>query len=235
MKNDTTEFLSEYSRFLDSKGLHLTYAALSIYRNFDDELSAKEKQFLKGHLEVCLSCSERLQEVEETEEDQLNGTRFYNLLSPALFRYAIAALFVLAIVAVFSFYLTNQPKEEEANRSLPQNESYIAQTNNPERFVPNRMLENFVERNVRSPGRTRLISPKIGDTLTSPYNFRWEDRKKGGQFTLIILDNKNLEIWKDKTNSTGITVEKHLEPGLYYAKLESDGVLVQVGKFVVIR
>lgn len=235
MKNNNTEFLSEYTRFLDSSGQHLTYAALSIYRNFNAELSTKEKHFLKDHLENCPSCSERLKEVDEVEEDQIKGTRFFNLLSPVLFRYAVAALFVLAIVTIFTFYMMDQPKEEEAQRSTPQNESFIAQGNDPERFIPNQMLENFVQRNIRSPRSTRLLIPKNGDTLTTPYVFRWDSRKSGIQFTIIILDNKNSEIWKEKTTAEEIIVEKQLEPGLYYAKLETDGILALVGKFVVIR
>lgn len=232
MANDNKYFLVDYSQYLDSTGQHLTYAALSTYRNFSDELSEKEKRFLKDHLDSCSSCSARLAEVAEVEGETLDvrKTTLQWMNSP-VFRYSIAAVLVIALGTSLAYYLTRS-KEEQSSSRLP-GQSIAAETPDQERFAPNPLLENFIGRTVRSASGARFLSPVNGDTVATPLTFRWEGGKRGQLFRLMIVDNKNVELWKGTTQTGTLTLEKSLEPGLYYAKMEADGVLVQVGKFIV--
>jgi hypothetical protein len=233
MTNANNNFLEEYSRFLDSTDRHLTYAALSIYRNLPDELSQKEKRFFKRHLDSCAACSARLEEVAEVEGSELLIQSGFGVwtASPA-FRYSIAALFVLAFGTAIVFYLQSRARVEEPS---PADQSIAVQISDPQKFLTNDMLENFISRSLRSASPAWFISPNNGDTLTHPFTFRWNGREGARSYSMVVVDNKNLEVWKGTTSATSITLEKRLDPGLYYAKLQVDDVLAQVGKFVVLR
>ena len=221
-------FLPEYSRFLDSNR-HLTYAALSTYRNFHNELSAKEKQFLKNHIDSCSVCSGRLGEVDEVEGEVSSvATDASTWISRPLFRYALAAVLLLAVGTSITVYFTRSP-EKPSQQTMAQN------IPDPERFIPNVMLESSVGRTVRSGSAFSFVNPRAGDTLAAPYRFTWEGGKPGQGCTLTLVDNKNAEIWKGTTETGSVTYEKSLQPGLYYLRLEVKGGLVQVGKFFVMK
>ena len=226
-------FLSDYTKFLDSSGNHLTYAAISLYRNFNEGLSEKERRFLKNHLDSCQSCAGKLEEVDEVENDvpKQARTNVY-WLSTALFRYSIAAVVVLA-VGVSVLYYRNRTGEDRSGQSMLKNQSLAVETTDPERFAPNPTLESVVGRTVRSQSEVKLLAPVNGDSVAIPFTFRWEGGKEGEKTALVIVDNKNIEMWKDATTTTSLTLEKNLKPGLYYAKLEVDGILAAVGKFIV--
>ena len=236
MKKSEKNFLDEYSRFLDSTGRHLTYSAISTFHNFSDELSEKEKQFLKNHLDACAQCSARLRDVADVESAEMPSLRQWtSWMTTGAFRYAVAAVLVIAFAARIYFYDVKVPQKENNSRVPPAERSLSAQMPGVERFAPNGMLENFIERNVRSAQGTVLLRPKRNDTLSTPFTFRWTDEKRGELFTLTVVDNKNVEVWEDSTHSKEISFTRVLEPGLYYCKLETNGVLTQVGKFVVVR
>jgi hypothetical protein len=222
-------FLSEYSRYLDSTGHHFTYAGLSAFRNSPGELSEKERLFFKNHLDSCSFCSARLVEVAEVEGDvpKVQPSMLRWMTVPA-FRYSLAAILVVALGITAAYYLT-RPVDK---RPMP-GQSIAAVPPNPGRFIANSALENLVGRTVRSASETRFLSPRSGDTLAAPFTFRWEGGKKRQDFTLTVVDNRNVEAWKGTTETGRLIVEKRLEPGLYYSKLEADGVLAQVGKFFV--
>jgi hypothetical protein len=225
MAPENNTFLPEYSRFLDSRS-HLTYAALSTFRNFQDTLSEKEKRFLKNHLDTCLVCSRKYREVGEVEgESEETATLKARWLSTPVFRYSIAAAFLLAVGASIVYYRARNPEK-------PSVQSIAAIIPDPERFVVNPLLESSVGRTVRSGSAYTFVIPRAGDTLTAPFTFTWEGGKAGRNCSLTIVDNKNVEVWKRTTQTDRLTYEQPLTPGLYYAKLEAGGVLVQVGKFV---
>lgn len=234
MTNDKLNFLIEYSKFLDSSGRHLTYSAISSYRNFGAELSEKEKTFLKNHIASCDACSTRLKEIEEVEEGQAQSQQKYVLrMIPTVYRYSIAATVVIALGLVAAFYLTN--RHQSSKESLPPGQSLAVQGLDLERFTPNEMLENFVGRTLRSGSDVKFITPGIGDTLAAPFTFRWDSQKKVRSYTVTVVDNMNGEVWKGSTTSGRMEFTAQIEPGLYYAKLEADGALVRVGKFIVVR
>ncbi len=234
MTNDSMNFLIEYSKFLDSSGRHLTYSAISTYRNFGAELSEKERRFLKNHLALCDACSARLKEVEEVEVSQAQlQPKVVLRMVPAVYRYSIAAAIVVSVGIATAFYLTNRPSPSPD--PLSERQSLIAQELDPAKLVPNEMLENFVGRALRSGSDVSFLIPEVGDTLAAPFTFRWDDQKRGRSYKLTVVDNRNAEVWDGSTTLGEIEFTTDIEPGLYYAKLEADGALVRVAKFILIR
>lgn len=232
MENEKKDVLSAYSNFLDSRKQHLTFAAISTYLNAANELSDKERNFLNGHLNSCTTCSARLKEVEAVENaGEEARLEWWN--SPAAFRYAMAATLVVALGASLVLYMTLNRSGEKGIDSSP-GQPLAANAADP-RFVSNEMLENFIARTVRSASGTKLLTPSVGDTLATPFTFRWSGQKGKHAYAISIVDNKNAEVWRGTTGDAEITLEKRLEPGLYYAKLEADAKLADVGKFVVLR
>jgi hypothetical protein len=235
MEPNEHTFLAEYSKFLDSSGTHLTYAAISHYRNFNEGLSGKERRFLKNHLESCPSCSKKLQEVADVESDASGGTKANVLrLSTTLFRYSIAAVIIIS-VGVSVVYYWSRSRNEQSGSSQLSNKSLALETPDPQRFVPNATLESFVGRTVRSASGVRLLAPGIGDTIAIPFTFRWEGGKAGEEYTLAIVDNQNTQKYRGTTRASALIVDQALQRGLYYAKLEVNGDLTRVIKFVIAR
>jgi hypothetical protein len=234
MAPNETMFLEEYSRFLDSSSAHLTYSAISLYRNFNDELSEKEKRFLKNHLDSCPSCSKKLLEVDEVEND---GSEVENAnvlrLSTTFVRFSIAAA-ILIVVGVSVVYYWNRAGRGSVSSSSANN-SLALETPDLERFAQNPALEGFVGRTVRSGSGVRFVDPGVGDTISMPFTFRWEGGKAGVSYRLTIVDNRNSEHFRSATVSSSVTVDTALKQGLYYAKLEVNGNLEKVDKFVIAR
>ncbi|MDP1676304.1 MAG: zf-HC2 domain-containing protein [Bacteroidota bacterium] len=235
MTNNESNFLIDYSKFLDDSGKHLSYASFSVYRNFADELSQKEITFFKAHLAVCPACSARMQEVDDFE---FAGTREQQGkifgFSPNIFRYAIAAILIVAVGSAIIFVLQDFQQKKTASREILFEKPLAVIELDTTKFIPNQALENFIERTVRSSSNVTLLAPTIGDTITTPFTIKWEGQKEE-KYTLTIVDNKNVEKWKKTVPSAEIILKDRLEPGLYYLKLEANEKLVQVGKFVVIR
>ena len=232
MTHDESKFLDDYSRFLESTGRHLTYAAISAYRNFNDELSEKEKQFLKDHIDLCELCSARLAEIEEVEGSVVRPAAVFRI-SPVVFRYAMAATIVLAVGIASALYLSGRNQQEQP-RGVSTGEQSLAASSR-ENFEPNEMLENFVGRTMRSGARARFVTPQAGDTIIQPLTFRWEGGKAGDINKITVTDNKNVEVWRDSTIASHAEFTARVKPGLYYSKLEVNGKLVAVGKFFVAR
>jgi len=224
MENEK-DILKDYSRFLDSQGEHLTFAALSTYINFIDELSEKEKKFLRNHLDACGACTARLREVEEVESANVlvlpKARR--GIASPA-FRYSIAATLILAVGTAVALLVLGDHHEEQLGLIV-----WTA----PERFTPNPILDGFIDRTVRSAGNVKFLSPVTGDTVRTPLLVRWIDGR--AKFNVIIVDNKNREVWRDSTSGNQSTISPLLEPGLYYVKLEVNNALAQVCRVVVLQ
>ena len=222
------KFPEDYSRFLDSDGRHLTYAALSTYRNSADLLSRKESAFLRTHLNSCRECQGRLRDVEEVEEEAEGVPAEEKARAiPLVFRYAIAAVVVIGF-GLAALYL---PRYLKQNKTPEKSLAYEAP--DPQRFRPNDVLENFVSRTTRSADAVSFIAPKGNDTLSMPFTFKWEDSRARRGYTLSVVDNKNHEIWTSSGNLKETSVGGVPSPGLYYAKLLADGELLVVTRFVV--
>ena len=232
--NNHKHILSEYSTYLDSSGEHLTYAALSTYSNFSHELSQKEKSFLRSHLDSCPSCSSRLREVEEVENEKVHPlSQARQWTDSPVLRYSIAAALVLAVGTVVTLYvLRNRPQEHLASQPPSPTQPFAVQTLDPERFVANPALDGFIERTVRSASTTRFRAPNTGDTVDMPIQFEWD--AINGPHSLTLVDNKNQPVLSITTAEAHAVVDTQLVPGLYYAKLESGGNLASVTKFFLI-
>ena len=226
-------FLSEYSKFLDSGGSHLTFASLSLYRNFDKELSSKERQFIQSHLDTCASCSKKLKEVIEVEgvdEKIMKMPPAWS--SSTLNRYSIAAILLIAVGTAVFYYL-RMPQKNLPSKIA--DHSLAVATPNAEQFEENPMLETYAGRTMRSESSAKFVIPGRSDTLAVPFTFKWEAGTEKKTYVLTVVDNKDVKLWEDSTRNNELRFTKALEPGLYYVKLEADGILSQVGKFVILR
>jgi Putative zinc-finger len=232
--NSGEHFLSEYSKYLDSSGEHLSYAALSTYINFKGELSQKERSFLESHLDTCTSCTSRLREVQEVENEKvqpLSGTRRW--FSSTVFRYSVAAVLVLALGVVLMVYMqTDRSQKQLASRPPSSTQPFAAQTVDPERFTTNPLLDGFIERTVRSALTANFRVPHTGDTVQTPIHFAWDSMM--GPFSLTIVDNKNNTIFTTTTSRSRTDVDTSFMPGLYYAKLYAASNLSSVTKFYIL-
>ncbi len=235
MKKNDINILAGYSQFLDDSGKHLTYAALSMYRNFSEGLSQKERIYFKNHLDDCSDCSIRLQEVADVEGNKTEKQRKTILrISSSTFRYAIAAMLIITVGSAVVFLIQDFQQEKIGSQDIYFEKPLAVIEPDLSKFVPNQVLDNFVERTVRSSSGVTLIAPALRDTITTPFTFKWDGQKER-KFTLTIVDNNNVEQWKTTISSTEFILKNRLAPGLYYVKLEADEKLVKVGTFVVIR
>jgi hypothetical protein len=190
-------------------------------------------------------------------EFQSNTIKIFKISNFA--KYAAAAA-ILVVVTIIYFYLSSkddriltqelQSKDsvtvkenrkedlivdkDSSNMIKSSPEEYIAEDISlSENFRENRILENFINRNVRSETIVQIISPSIEDTLSEPVIFKW--LKPGGTnfITLILVDNKNKALYKANVDGNEIKYGGKLKPGLYYWKIESNGKLEVVGKFYI--
>ena len=242
MKNNGADFFQEYSGFLDSTGEHLTYSALSVFRNFAGELSEKERNFLKNHLDSCSQCAARLEEVADVEGENreliLNKkNNYFRWASPSMFRYAAAAILLIAAGTGIFFTVWNSTQKSEviALKEVPSSQNSDVQDVDPQKFEPNQVLENMVGRTVRSGNGVSFVFPRNGDTLEAPLRLQWNNDETGKNYSVSIVDNGNEEQWSGRSDSGKIVVGKKLSPGLYYIKLESDGVLQRAVKFFIVK
>jgi hypothetical protein len=234
MTNDKSNFVSSYSQFLDNSGEHLTYAALSAYRNFSEELSEKEKLFFKKHLDLCFDCSARLKEVSNIEGDVIEAkSKVIGSIPSGLFRYAAAAIILCSVGFGAYFVFQNIQQKHNTTHTVVSEQQIAATTPDPEKFIPNQILENFIERTVRSAQSGSLLAPRIGDTITIPYMIKWDGPKN--QYMLHVVNNNNIDVWKKTVSSNEIVLDHKLGVGLYYLKLEIGEKLTSVGKFVIVR
>ena len=127
--------------------------------------------------------------------------------------------------------ISNQETQKESG---DKNKKLFASNNfNEEDFKNNPVLENFVNRNVRSESDIEIISPVIGDTLKNKIELKWKSILKGINYHIIVVNNKNEKTWEITTSNKRTSINKKLQPGLYYWKIEADEKLEIVGKFFV--
>ncbi|KAB2880995.1 hypothetical protein F9K33_03270 [bacterium] len=99
-------------------------------------------------------------------------------------------------------------------------------------YKPNDVLETFVHRKYRA-GAAEVIAPNNADTLFSPIRFEWKEMEGIHSFIVVVVDNKNEEMWRGSTESYELTCGQKFGAGLYYWMLKTDGDILSVRKFFV--
>jgi len=174
-------------------------------------------------------------------------------------KYAAAAAIVIAIAALFYFFflvpgdeiLTEEsiPTEQQiqSEESLTTQQSELdkptpeqkteeerkAIPNGQETFAENSVLENFINRNIRSEKTIEIISPEIGADVGSTITFEWKRINSAGAVLLSVVDNKNNTVYEMTVDGTSLTMDKKFKAGLYYWKILVGEKLESVGKFYV--
>ena len=336
-------FVKKYSKLLEDSNQHLNYETIAAYINLYNDLSSKEKDFVKEHLSSCKECVEKYNEVfdddfefddktislsfHQTKVDEhkkyyqsndgnieilFNGenskvslkflrlpedlrnqnfritsdtivlrilsareNEFYffnrninfediqeinadilkvydpvkNISKSGSGRYYLfaAAAAIIAIFIIGYYYFAPLDKKiisvnenkVKVDSSLKENkeaennltaESHV----NEDNFKINPILENFVNRNIRSEEKNlSIIKPQVGDTLTTPFVFKWKSKLSPGQKKIVIVDNKDRTVWEIITKSDSSVFHGKLDSGLYYWKLFSNDRLITVSKFYI--
>ena len=119
---------------------------------------------------------------------------------------------------------TPEQKTEEENLAVPK--GY-------ESFAANSVLENFINRNIRSEKTIEIISPEIGADVGTTITFEWKRINSSGPLLFSVVDNKNNTVYEMTVDGTSLTTDKKFKAGLYYWKLQSEGKLEAVGKYFV--
>lgn len=171
-----------------------------------------------------------------------------------------AFTFVAAAVIILGIYFLNSSVEEKnetgGNEQITIKDNEIAPQEdeipvNPDQtgiesenqhfelyaanFIESDNLESMIDLQFRGSGNINVISPELGVIVTNEILFNW-DSKSEQQLHLIILNNDEDILFKFTPNKSEFSfniIEKELNPGLYYWKLESDADLFHVGKFLI--
>ena len=127
--------------------------------------------------------------------------------------------------------IVNQEIQKESGGK---NKKSFAENNfNEEDFKNNTVLQNFVNRNIRSETDIEIISPRVGDTLKNKIELKWNSGLQGINYHIIVVNNRDEKAWEIVTSNKRTTINKKLQPGLYYWKIEADEKLETVGKFFI--
>lgn len=125
---------------------------------------------------------------------------------------------------------TSLPKRVEPEKILEKKPEKITTEKD---FAANDILENFVNRNIRSESEIKILQPKIGDTVHIPTTFKWDQNNIAGSNNFVIVNNKNLEIYEAEAIGSEIIIDRTFERGLYYWKIFTNDKLEAVGKFYI--
>ena len=252
------EIIKNYSNMLDHTGEHLSFETLAIYSNLKHQLSEKEKAFVELHIKNCAACKEKLfQIVEEDNEIEIiagKKTVIYNI--PTFLKYAVAASIVIAVG--ISIYLFNESPDKEIKLTdndagnikimdIPDSAATVPIENenvdkfieqelevlNNELYAVNTILENFIDRNLRSEKKISISTPKINDIVTVPILFEWKRHNYIGILDFNLVNNKNVKILSKEIDGNSFTLNTNLNKGLYYWKIKADGKIESVGKFLI--
>jgi hypothetical protein len=251
--------LNKYSGELKSSNGHLSNAVMATYLILRENLSEKEISFIENHLSSCEHCNKRLNEMieEDAEIDDLEGAelgdkdkRKFKKQNNNYYIWAAAAMLVIA-VGMGIFYIFQEDgkieyvqdekdfadslitEERPVESEIPEeDESFQVEKKeyDPSDFAANTILENFINRNVRSTGSAKIISPEAGDTLNLPLIFKWEGSR---EIKLEIVDNENKTVATETLSGGNFTYSGELNRGLYYWKILVDNKLQTVGKFFI--
>jgi len=199
---------------------------------------------------------DKLSELEEKQIEPEKTVRSYSI--PGRIKYSIAAgIFLGLLLTVYFLFLsktafvtekttivadadslknvagedtTSTPQIVYSDKEKPE-EKYLSAEE--ESFVANDILENFINRNIRSEKSIVIVTPEIDANVSSTIKFEWKKINFAGQLTLTVVDNKNNPVYEMSVAGSTLTIAKKLTPGLYYWKLTSSEKLEAAGKFFV--
>ena len=201
------------------------------------KLSEEEREAFDEHCFNCERCSRELMFYEETVDlirkegetvfsEYLERSRqktdhpVRNMLDPFSrfftskpWRYAIAGVSLVIIITVF-IWVRPAPETSKNFEILP-------------------YLEGILSDAHRSESVT-VLSPEIGETVKDRPTFKWTGMEDETIY-LVILDNLGNKRFAFMTDGNQFFLQKKLNPGLYYWKLESEEDLLFLGKFIVKR
>ncbi len=106
-----------------------------------------------------------------------------------------------------------------------------------ENFVANGYLESLLEQTWQtSEVLITQASPALGENLEGRILFQWQAARAGEKFagplTLVIMNNKNVDVFRRSVSGEQYLFEGSLPAGLYYWALEEDGTTIHLGKFL---
>lgn len=233
------DVLSEKEKLFIDSHLKLCSKCRDNYEKIVAEDKEMDKIIFEGKSEI-------------TKNESKNNSRIIKLL-----RYSAVASIIIFVGLSFYYLLTmeEESKITQVNKNNNKIDSVTTKTDqgtikspeisgkeklevekqpinfNNEIFAVNTVLENFINRNTRSNINFKIIKPKIGDTVTTPIAFKWEQFVQTDSNKLIIVDNKNRTIYQETTAGSELEVNQNFKSGLYYWKLLSNDKLEVVGKF----
>ncbi len=248
--------LSKYSEGLKNSEEHLSNAVIATYINLKENLSEKEISFIENHINKCDDCRRRLNEMKEEDleidtDKELENYKISRIQDYGRNKYYTwaAAAMIFIVLGIYFYFLPEKQVTVENKEPLfdsvtisedtqiveapPEKEEAknIVKKYNQEDFAVNNVLENFVDRNVRSENRVKIIAPQIGDTLTVPTNFEWKSEK--GNYVFELVNNRNKRISEQSLTDNHLAYKEKLNSGLYYWKILVDNKLEAVGKFFI--
>ncbi|MBW7887608.1 MAG: hypothetical protein H3C35_04485 [Bacteroidetes bacterium] len=178
------------------------------------------------------------------------------LKSANLIRYGIAAFLIISIGAGLFYFSLEKEKIQPTpvvhqENTIPISEHQISDKVTPEapktapkqemtkkntlelvadNFLPSENLEDLVRVQFRSAS-IEVLSPLSSATVTLPIHFQW----KAGDLplTITILSNREKILASAQTKNGSFTFSKHIPPGLYYWKLQTNDELLFFDKFFV--
>ena len=229
---------------LSEEGIALYVDALKLTR------TAELPENVIDHAEVCESCKAKIIELDATLPQKMYDVTTHHpyfdraVHEPAMYKlyssYRVAAAITgAALLGAGYYYIISQNNNKISDKSELQTQSQDHSNEYADRqrdsfvaanFTESPNLEDLVHNNFRSTSIT-VLSPIVGKVTRQPITFQWKNHHD--PVTLKVLNNKEILITSASVNGTQWTLEKNLQPGLYYWKLESDEDLLYVGKFIV--
>ncbi len=242
------------------KGLHLNDLGLALYV---DGLKLKRVDQLpkavREHVSECAQCRKDVYELELVMDDRkyarLDSHPYFGQLGGKreiryLYRLAASVAILIGIGAagyflgVFRFHGNAPEPQAQQNVAIPElTQPGIGTETGPagqqaetqgtlaSNFEPSPNLEGVVGKSVRS-SLVEVTSPKVGEVVKGNIDFRWKG-EANTTYTLVVLNNRE-DVYKQVTvRGLGYVLTEKLKDGLYYWKLQANGDLLYVGKFVV--
>jgi hypothetical protein len=244
-----SEFFDQ-SKHLSDEGVSLVVDALEL-----DVIDRLPKPVME-HISRCERCKGEIMSLEAIVEHQKYGDirshPYFGQVSTVHTRrrfvvYRIAASvaivvglgFLAYVLGLFSSHAPEQVKtvaQQTTDIARPSQPSLTPEHSAPggsiaANFVESPNLENIVGSNTRASD-VRIVSPVIGARVRGDVVFKWEGDTPGS-LTLKILDNREAVVKKARVQESQYILREKLQEGLYYWKLEGEGELLAVGKFVI--